>query len=222
MCGPARWPGHTRIPNRPPRASVEHPDGTPVGQINPEAVPLAAIQGRLSVGQTAAGDIRKEAMVLINDGYRAQASCDAAYEPQGWRSSCRLHPLISDSAQLPYGPAAPLPPRHRGHTSVFLGSGPCLGRDDPGPAGWQLSGGHRPQQEFDEFAPRAGRGLAVLDQSGGGGLLAQDRFRDRLSRTGRTGRTGRDGRVGDDDGGLEDGLPRQHDRPGRRRLVVRP
>lgn len=47
---------------------VEHRDGTPADQINPEAVPLATIQERLSLGRTVASELRTETMTLIGEG----------------------------------------------------------------------------------------------------------------------------------------------------------
>ncbi len=61
---------------------VEHPHGIPADQIDPERVPLAAIQERLSVGRTVAGEIRQESMLLLHQGYAVQAAQEAAYEPR--------------------------------------------------------------------------------------------------------------------------------------------
>lgn len=61
---------------------VEHPHRAPADQIDPEAVPLATIQERLSIGRTVAGELRTEAMTLIAEGYWVQAAEDAAHEPQ--------------------------------------------------------------------------------------------------------------------------------------------
>ncbi|MFF1482368.1 hypothetical protein ACFVYD_33265 [Streptomyces sp. NPDC058301] len=49
--------------------------------INPEAVPLADIQERLSVSRTTAGEIRQEAVTAIADGYRGdQAERDSKFD----------------------------------------------------------------------------------------------------------------------------------------------
>ncbi|MFE4613730.1 DUF2637 domain-containing protein [Streptomyces niveus] len=61
---------------------AEHPHNTPADQIDPERVPLVAIQERLGVGRTVAGEIRQEAMVLLHQGYAVKAAYDAAYEPR--------------------------------------------------------------------------------------------------------------------------------------------
>ncbi|MFD7720748.1 DUF2637 domain-containing protein [Streptomyces sp. NPDC059814] len=58
------------------------PDGVPADRIDPESVPLATVQERLTIGRTVAGELRTEAMTLIAEGYRVQATADAAYEPQ--------------------------------------------------------------------------------------------------------------------------------------------
>ncbi|MGW6310190.1 DUF2637 domain-containing protein [Streptomyces niveus] len=61
---------------------VEHPHGIPADQIDPERVPSAMIQDRLSVGRTVAGELRQEAMLLLHQGYAVKAAQEAAYEPQ--------------------------------------------------------------------------------------------------------------------------------------------
>ncbi|MFD5899791.1 DUF2637 domain-containing protein [Streptomyces sp. NPDC060366] len=61
---------------------VAHPAGTPAGQMDPERVPSAEIGGRLGVGRTVAGELRKEALALLATGYADRAAYDAAYEPQ--------------------------------------------------------------------------------------------------------------------------------------------
>lgn len=40
---------------------IEHPAGTAADQLNPDTVPPATIQQRLSVGRTTAGEIRQDA-----------------------------------------------------------------------------------------------------------------------------------------------------------------
>ncbi|MFE7412902.1 DUF2637 domain-containing protein [Streptomyces laurentii] len=46
-----------------------HPAGTPVADIDIQAVPLADIEGRLGVGRTVASELRQEAMGLLESGY---------------------------------------------------------------------------------------------------------------------------------------------------------
>ncbi|MGW0778947.1 hypothetical protein ACWD01_36325 [Streptomyces sp. NPDC002835] len=60
---------------------IEHPAGTAADQFNPDTVPLATIQQRLSVARTTAGEIRQEALTPLKDGYDAYAATDAAHEP---------------------------------------------------------------------------------------------------------------------------------------------
>ncbi|MFE4336040.1 hypothetical protein ACFRQM_43800 [Streptomyces sp. NPDC056831] len=62
---------------------VEHRPDTPADQIDPETVPLAAAQQRLSAARTTAGEIRQEAMELLGIGYHAATADDAAHEPKG-------------------------------------------------------------------------------------------------------------------------------------------
>ncbi|MFB7553099.1 hypothetical protein [Streptomyces sp. NPDC056154] len=62
---------------------VEHRPGTPADQIDPETVPLAAVQQWLSAARSTAGEIRQEAMELLRNGYHAATADDAAHEPKG-------------------------------------------------------------------------------------------------------------------------------------------
>ncbi|WP_185993065.1 DUF2637 domain-containing protein [Streptomyces sp. 130] len=57
-----------------------HPAGTPAAAITVEAVPLATIMDRLSIGRTVASEVRAEAVTLIEQGYDGQV--DATFEPQ--------------------------------------------------------------------------------------------------------------------------------------------
>ncbi|MEV6426029.1 DUF2637 domain-containing protein [Streptomyces sp. NPDC051662] len=62
---------------------VAHPEGTPADKIDLEKVPLAAVQDRLSVGKSVAGELRQEGLALIGSGYTIRAAIEAAFEPQG-------------------------------------------------------------------------------------------------------------------------------------------
>ncbi|MET9957192.1 DUF2637 domain-containing protein [Streptomyces sp. NPDC006339] len=50
-----------------------HPAGTPVDKIDIKAVPLSRIMDKLNLGQTRAGELRQEALALLEDGYTPDA-----------------------------------------------------------------------------------------------------------------------------------------------------
>ncbi|MGW1129866.1 DUF2637 domain-containing protein [Streptomyces sp. NPDC002526] len=56
-----------------------HPAGTPAAAIDAEAVPTAPIMDRLGIGRTVAGEVRTEAVALIQQGYDGS---DAKFDPQ--------------------------------------------------------------------------------------------------------------------------------------------